>query len=189
MKQDSFSPPPWTTSALCVALIAGHASKQLAGIASSLSRLLIFLCLPSFALDAFESLKEADTCAIFAMGIGSLYPGNNSSLAATMSLLMLTGGEALEEYAIYRAGRDLETLIKNLRLEKMVRRVIIKNTEKYNQQEQFQLEEDHDSTDLSSVGAISPLRTPPVRRSPTNQRYPDTETLATELVEPGISFY
>ena len=185
MKQDSFSPPPWTTSALCVALIAGHASKQLAGIASSLSRLLIFLCLPSFALDAFESLKEADTCAIFAMGIGSLYPGNNSSLAATMILLMLTGGEALEEYAIYRAGRDLETLIKNLRLEKMVRRVIIKNTEKYNQQEQFQLEEDHDSTDLSSVGAISPLRTPPVRRSPTNQRYPDTETLATELVEPG----
>ena len=53
-----------------------------------------------------------------AMGIGALYPGHRSSMAAAMILLMLTGGEALEEYALFRAGMDLEDLIKNLRLEK-----------------------------------------------------------------------
>ena len=91
---------------------------------STLTPFGIFLCLPSFAIDAFESLKDADTCAIFAMGIGALYPGRRSSLAAVMILLMLTGGEALEDYAVFRAGRDLEDLIKNLRLEKTVRKVL-----------------------------------------------------------------
>ena len=104
LKSDSFSPSPWTASIICAVLLFGHASKRAIKLAAPLSRLFVFLCLPSFAIDAFESLKDADTCAIFAMGIGALYPGHRSSMAAVMILLMLTGGEALEEYALFRAG-------------------------------------------------------------------------------------
>ena len=114
---------PLKTTALCVALLLGRRVRRFKATAAVCSRYLVCYSLPSMVLDAIESFKEADTCALFAMAVASLYPGRKSSLTAILILLMLTGGEALEEYALRRAGQDLETLLNKLQLGKTAHRI------------------------------------------------------------------
>lgn len=86
--------------------------------ASEAVRLLVRLALPWCVADALDEENywtEGDPCALLAMILSVALGKRRHSVAAAIILLMLTGGNALEEYAFRRAGRGLRQLLSRLR--------------------------------------------------------------------------
>ena len=122
-------PSQLTAASITACLIAqlSFFPLQINSRASSLLLWIIKLATPGLLWTAFaetnDPIAESDPCALAAVTLAVSLGGSTNVTAAGVILLMLTGGEALEEYALKRAGDGLRQLIQSFRLEGTVQRV------------------------------------------------------------------
>ena len=122
-------PSQLTAASITACLIAklSFFPLQINSRASSLLLWIIKLATPGLLWTAFaetnDPIAESDPCALAAVTLAVSLGGSTNITAAGVILLMLTGGEALEEYALKRAGDGLRQLIQSFRLEGTVQRV------------------------------------------------------------------
>ena len=127
--QNILFPPLATAASVAICLVAKLSCfSTLTSIRASYVLLwIIKLATPGLLWTAVaesnDPIAESDPCALASVTLAVALGGPTNSTAAGVILLMLTGGEALEDYALARAGDGLRRLIELFRLEGTVRRI------------------------------------------------------------------
>ena len=129
--QDALFPAGWVSAAAAACLVARWrlAPRWIARwVPRAALRVIVTLVTPGLLWNAFaeteDPIADADPCALVSLVLSLLLGGRHNISAAGVILLMLTGGEALEEYALRRAGNGVRALIRSMRLGGSVRRVV-----------------------------------------------------------------
>ena len=105
--------PAWLVPATSVAGLTAAALLQLFGgrvdAAATLLRRMLVLLAPLSLAEGLSDLGEADVIALLGIVLGV---GMNNLYSATVLLLMVTGGEALEDYAMDRSRQALDDVLR-----------------------------------------------------------------------------
>ena len=128
--------PPQLTALSVVTCLVGKLSLFSTSINARASCVLLWviqLAMPGLLWTAFaeteDPIAESDPCALAAVVLAVALGGRTNITAAGVILLMLTGGEALEDYALTRAGDGLRRLIQSFRLDGTARQIIMNTTQ------------------------------------------------------------
>ena len=128
--------PPQLTALSVVTCLVGKLSLFSTSINARASCVLLWviqLAMPGLLWTAFaeteDPIAESDPCALAAVVLAVALGGRTNITAAGVILLMLTGGEALEDYALTRAGDGLRRLIQSFRLDGTARQITNNTTQ------------------------------------------------------------
>jgi cation transport ATPase len=158
--------PPQLTAASVAACLIGKLSFFSPLTNARASRILLWiikLSIPGLLWTAYaeteDPIADSDPCALAAVTLATALGGSANITAAGVILLMLTGGEVLEDYALTRAGDGLRRLIESFRLEGQARKVKIEslnNNNNNNNNKLFQRKTTNVSIENVSVQNLQP---------------------------------
>ena len=128
--QDRLFSPGWigaVTSTLLVGSGAPFSPKWVRAACYRGLRYVLMVVSPGMVWKALVETEnpgeDSDPCALMAIVLALMLGRSRNVKAAGVILVMLTGGEALEDYALRRAGDGMRQLIRSMRMnDKQVRR-------------------------------------------------------------------